>query len=287
MSATFASKGVTEPRHAIGDTIWVVTSSSEPVNFPCPDCHGAGVWKAISPAGYEFEVDCPRCSRNGGGFSGQAGGARVNQLPDLSYHRTVYSATSRLIVGIEIRQPPWSDSDPISYSVGGGSSYQERNTFPTEEAAQTAARGHQIAWDAKKSAEPATLEAGRFSSMQLRDAIITRQHDSLWDSWWVARHLLDDLEGWVDEEKRPTSKEDIGYMFDDLGSTVKRLRAGKHYSDPGPFMNFMDWLEAQARGTAALAPSLLSEKLADIRGLALSSSMNPLPETGISIGEKQ
>lgn len=274
MSATFASKGVTEPRHAIGDTIWVVTSSNEEQRFDCPDCHGTGTWKAISPAGYEFEVDCPRCSRNGGGgFAGTAGGARVSQLPGLRYHRQVYSATSRLIVGIEIRQPPWSDSDPISYSVGGGSSYQERNTFPTEESAEAAARGQQVAWDVNKAAEPATLEAGRFSSMQLRDAIITRQHDSLWDSWWVARHLLDDLEGWVDEDKRPTSKEDIGYMLDDLGSTVKRLRAGKHYTNPGPFMNFMDWLEEQARGTAALDPSTLAAKLTDIRDLVLTTEV--------------
>src|SRR5690606_14903966 len=137
--------------------------------FPCPDCGGTHTWKAISPAGYEFEVDCPRCSRYGSTFSGQAGGVRTSDMPRLGYRRTVFSAEARTITGIEIRQPPWSDTDPISYSFGSGSQ-AERNTYPTEEAAKAAASAKQRVEDAKKAAEPAVLEAGRFSSLQLRDA---------------------------------------------------------------------------------------------------------------------
>jgi predicted RNA-binding Zn-ribbon protein involved in translation (DUF1610 family) len=268
MSATFASKGVTEPRHAIGDTVWIVTSSNETQSFPCPDCNGTGVWKATSPAGHEFEVDCPRCSQSGyGGFSGKAGGARISQLPGLRFQRTVYAATERLIVGVEIRQPPWTDRDPITYSFGGGYSCEERSTFPTYAMAETAAKMKQTDYDQQKASEPKTLEEGRFASLQLRDAIISRQHDSLWDSWWVARHLLDELEGWTDPEKRPSSREDIGYMLDDLHSTVTRLRSGKHYTDPGPFMNFMVWLEAQASSAEAIEPSALAQKLTEVRDL--------------------
>ena len=49
---------------------------------------------------------------------------------------------------------------------------------------------------------------------------------------------------------------------------VKRLRAGKHYTDPGPFMMFMDWLDVQARGTSPIEPGLLSAKLSEVRDLA-------------------
>src|SRR5690606_26613905 len=119
--ATFASKGLPEPRHAVGEAVWIITTSSEDATFPCPDCGGTHTWKAISPAGYEFEVDCPRCSRYGSTFSGQAGGVRTSDMPRLGYRRTVFSAEARTITGIEIRQPPWSDTDPISYSFGSGS----------------------------------------------------------------------------------------------------------------------------------------------------------------------
>lgn len=269
--ATFAEKGVPAPRHAIGDTVWIITQSSEDAVFPCPDCNGTGTWKAVSPRGLEFEVDCPRCSRYGSSFSGQAGGVRTSEMPRLGYRRTTFGTTARQITGIEIRQPPWHGRDPISYSFGNNSN-AECDTYPTEDAAQAVAHGKQVAADAKRAAEPAVLEAGRFSSLQLRDAIITRQHDSLWDSWWVARHLLDEVEAFVDEDKRSTSKEDVEYMFDDLDRTVKRLRAGKHYTDPGPFMKFMDWLEEQASGTSPIDPTALTAKLTEVSDLVGKSA---------------
>ncbi len=53
----------------------------------------------------------------------------------------------------------------------------------------------------------------------------------------------------------------------DAAATVKRLRAGKHYTDPGPFMNFMGWLEAQSVGSQPIDPAALAAKIAEIHDL--------------------
>ena len=47
--------------YKIGDTVYTSHGSPEKKQIPCPDCLGTKVWKCITPAGEEFDLDCRTC----------------------------------------------------------------------------------------------------------------------------------------------------------------------------------------------------------------------------------
>lgn len=55
---------ILETKYSIGDKVFYATTTRETKHAPCPDCLGTKKWKAVSPAGMEYEIDCPRCSAN-------------------------------------------------------------------------------------------------------------------------------------------------------------------------------------------------------------------------------
>lgn len=121
---------VIETKYSIGDVVFFATTQTERRQHPCPDCLGTKKWKATSPAGGEYEFDCPRC-RSG-----------YHADHDLSLDYTIFApVTSRLTIG-SVRT---DSADKNSYmcretGVGSGSVYDEARLFSTETEAHAAAQ---------------------------------------------------------------------------------------------------------------------------------------------------
>lgn len=128
---------VIETKFSVGDTVWHASTATEKKQHPCPDCLDSREWKAISPAGDEFNFRCPRCSAN----------YVARDELSLAYTASV-PAVRKLTIG-SVRydsHDTWGEGkSPASYmceetGVGGGSVYNEDRLFATEAEAQVAAR---------------------------------------------------------------------------------------------------------------------------------------------------
>ncbi|MBZ9894204.1 hypothetical protein LB545_07585 [Mesorhizobium sp. BR1-1-6] len=122
-------------KYSVGDTVYRAGTTSERKRHPCPDCMGSHKWKAISPAGSEYEFSCPRCS------------AQYNSDRDLTLDYSAYvPSVERLTIGsIQVNTAPMSYDTGNRYmcletGVGSGSVYNEKDLFETEEAATVAAQ---------------------------------------------------------------------------------------------------------------------------------------------------
>jgi len=125
-----------ETKYSVGDTVYYAATVQTRKQHPCPDCKGERKWKAVSPAGGEYEFTCPRCS------------AFHRQERELSLEYTAHApVASKMTIGsIKVdTHPSWSGSSPVQYmcvetGVGGGSVYDEARLFPTEAEALVAAQ---------------------------------------------------------------------------------------------------------------------------------------------------
>lgn len=88
---------------------------------PCPDCLGQRYWKAISPAGSEYKIWCPRCQC-------------TNTLPrELSLDYSIHEPEPVLYTIGSVRVDT-NDKEPISYmcqetGVGSVRVYRESELF--------------------------------------------------------------------------------------------------------------------------------------------------------------
>ena len=127
---------VIETKFSIGDVVYFASTKTERKQHPCPDCLGTKKWKAISPAGGEYQFDCPRCS------------ASYRADRELSLDYTIFAPIAiRLTIG-SIRT---DSADKTQYmcletGVGSGSIYNESILFLTEDEALKAAQA--IAYEA-------------------------------------------------------------------------------------------------------------------------------------------
>lgn len=122
-------------KYSVGDTVYHASTTSERKRHPCPDCMGAGKWKATSPAGSEYDFPCPRCS------------AQYNADRDLTLDYSAYVPfVYRLTIGsIQVNTAKGSYDEGSRYmcletGVGSGSIYDEARLFETEEEAAKAAQ---------------------------------------------------------------------------------------------------------------------------------------------------
>lgn len=119
---------ILETKYSVGDVVYWATTVTEKRSRPCPDCVGTKKWKAVSPAGGEYEFACPRCS------------ASYFSQRDLSldYHEYTPHAVLMTIGSVRVDT---ADSDyGTSYmctetGVGSGSIYREADLFPTKDEA--------------------------------------------------------------------------------------------------------------------------------------------------------
>ena len=126
---------VIETKYSVDDVVYHATTVTERKRHDCPDCLGEGKWKALSPAGREYEFTCPRC------------GDQYQSNADLSLNYTVVAPRARRLtigsVQVDTAATDY-DRDQVSYmcretGVGSGSVYNQCDLFPTEEEALAAA----------------------------------------------------------------------------------------------------------------------------------------------------
>lgn len=123
---------VIETKYSVGDVVYWATTITEKRARPCPDCAGTKKWKALSPAGGEYEFACPRCS------------ASYFSQRDLSldYHEYTPHAVPMTIgsVRVDTADSYYGTSYMcIETGVGSGSIYREADLFPTKDEALKAA----------------------------------------------------------------------------------------------------------------------------------------------------
>jgi len=124
-----------ETKYSVGDVVYCAGTTTERKQHDCPDCKGSRKWRAISPAGKDYEFDCPRCS------------ASYNADRDLMIEYSAYKPVvhRRTIGSIQINTHRGSHDEGNRYmcietGVGSGTVYDEGRLFPSEDEALEAAQ---------------------------------------------------------------------------------------------------------------------------------------------------
>lgn len=122
-------------KYSVGDSVFHAGTLSVRKQHPCPDCKGQKKWKAISPAGGEYEFGCPRCS------------TRYMNDRDLSLDYFAFEASvSKLTIGsiqVNTAEGSWDKGNRYmcrETGVGSGTVYNEIDLYRTEEEALEAGR---------------------------------------------------------------------------------------------------------------------------------------------------
>lgn len=126
---------VISTKYSVGDIVYHACIATERKQHPCPDCKGEKRWKAISPAGGEYNFSCPRCS------------AQFNSDRDLTLDYSAFAPrVGKLTIGsIQVNTAETSYDHGNRYmcretGIGSGTVYNETDLFPTEEEASAAAK---------------------------------------------------------------------------------------------------------------------------------------------------
>jgi hypothetical protein len=178
---------VIETAFNIGDVVFHGATTTQTFTHPCPDCLGTRKWLAKSPAGGEFEVECPRCT----------GGYQSSRALNLKYVQHT-PHVNRLTVGL-VRACAGPDQEHeymcLETGIGSGSLYRESRLFATEEAALAAAtasaalaNADTAGWVAKQYDETA-----KFSDYQLKDAEIAAAQARSSRVLYDVQYLIEDL----------------------------------------------------------------------------------------------
>ena len=160
-----------ETKYGVGDVVFHATITTEKRSHPCPDCRASRKWKAISPAGGEFEVSCPRCSQN-----------YMNNR-DLRLHSSWWvPSVRRLTIGsVQANSQPYDGTYGtgnrymcVETGVGSGWVYDEGDLFRTEEEARAHGEAKARAKNLDATGWVAKQYAGslKFSDYELKDAAI-------------------------------------------------------------------------------------------------------------------
>jgi hypothetical protein len=122
-------------KYSVGDVVYFASTTTEKKRHPCPDCKGVRKWKATSPAGGEYEFDCPRCSTS------------YNSDRDLllDYSAFVPYVQKLTIGSIQVNTAKGAYDEGARYmcvetGIGSGSVYDEARLFSTEDEATAAAQ---------------------------------------------------------------------------------------------------------------------------------------------------
>lgn len=119
-------------KYAIGDAVFHASTHVTKGAHECPDCKGSTKWKAVSPAGLEYQFPCPRCA------------ASYNGDRDLLLTYPMHTPSVRQLTIGSVRIDTASDDRPVQYmcvetGVGSGSIYSEADLFTTREEAERVA----------------------------------------------------------------------------------------------------------------------------------------------------
>lgn len=181
---------VIETAYDIGDTVYFATTAAETFAHQCPDCLGSREWVATSPAGGEYKVPCPRCSTS----------YQANDALNLKYVQHVASVRKLTVGSIQANTQPgaWDAGNRymcVETGVGSGSVYSERDLFPTEEAARTAATAKANVANLDATGWVAKLydKRAKFADYQFKDAQIEAAKSASSRILHDVGYLLEDL----------------------------------------------------------------------------------------------
>ena len=137
---------IIETRFSIGDVVYWASTTVEKKQHPCPDCLGSRQWKAVSPAGAEYQFACPRC----------AASYQSNRDISLDYSEHVPRVQQLTIGSAQVNTASGSWDHGNRYmcretGVGSGTVYNEGDLFGTEAGALEVAKLK--AAEANKSSE--------------------------------------------------------------------------------------------------------------------------------------
>lgn len=123
-----------ETKFSIGDVVWNASTTRVSKRHPCPDCKDTRKWKAVSPAGGEYSIPCPRCRTQ----------YRSDDKLSLDYAEFGPAAQCLTIGSVRLDTAPHSNDDPVSYmchetGVGSGTIYRESRLHSSQAKAMAAA----------------------------------------------------------------------------------------------------------------------------------------------------
>lgn len=121
-----------ETKYSIGDVVYTADVETTKKTMPCPDCNDTKKWKAISPAGGEYEFPCPRCSTS----------YRSDHRMNLTYLQFA-PMVGKVTIGAVRADTLDAEGNiymAVKTGVGSGRLYRETALFATEEEATAAAQ---------------------------------------------------------------------------------------------------------------------------------------------------
>lgn len=181
-------------KFSVGDTVYHAWTTTERKRHPCPDCLGERKWQTKSPAGREYQFDCPRCSTS-----------YISER-DLSLDYSVFApCVHKLTIG-QVRAQTGSEmrSEYMCHEtgVGSGTIYRETDLFATEEEALQAA---DIKAKMNNAEVPWVVEqynrSLRVCDYQISDASLKIDHDRLAQRRIVLNYLVEDIRGCISIEE--------------------------------------------------------------------------------------
>ncbi len=177
--------GIPVPKFNIGDKVFESNVTTQHREHPCPDCLGTKKWKAISPAGKEYEAGCQRCCGSWTSYG----------FPTLAYSVHVPGVRSLTIGSVQIDT---NDEKPVRYmcvetGVGSGSVYYENALFETSDDAMAAATADADALNRVVQEQPKELDRLWFSKLELDNATDELNRTAIWHSWYSYKNLRDEV----------------------------------------------------------------------------------------------
>ncbi len=125
-------------------------------------------------------------------------------MPSLDYAKHVHSVQALTVGSIQIDTAK-SYGDPVRYmchetGIGSGQVYDESRLYGTKEEAETVGMTEAAAKQEVSDATPEAIRTAHLSSLSLKDALIEQCSSAIWNSWYRARSILEDLSGFLEED---------------------------------------------------------------------------------------
>ena len=120
-------------KYSVGDVVYCDRPCQSKRRHDCPDCLGEKSWKTTSPAGTDYQFDCPRCT------------ARYRSDARLNLDYTWFEPNSTPLTIGEVRVESSGNSQKVDYmahetGIGSGTLYREENLHATVEEALAASQ---------------------------------------------------------------------------------------------------------------------------------------------------
>lgn len=224
------------PVFALGQTVYLASTTNERGTWPCPDCHDAKFLPMTTKAGEEIEVHCPRCNTSGG----------IRDLPSLNYVKVTASVRKLTIGSIRTNTaPPEIHHSAVEYmcdetGVGSGSVYHEDKLYATREEAEHAAEKLQAASQAKMDELPEAMTAAALGKKPLTVGIKSVWKASIFNAWNEVHSCRETVTQILENASQP------GYALgDDARMDLEYLQTLKRYGLPQPLDAFIGVVEGE------------------------------------------